>query len=450
LFHIIVRQSLENTSFESISVPVHAFDWHEREIEDVFELNFIGHPRLGDFVLHDEQWIEGLAPMRKQFNSVAALEEQNERDWKPRRILVAPGAFVMPVGPIFSGISSPVNYLIETVGEEVIRSYPRLFYNYKGIEKVFEDKSIDEGLLLSERFAQNTAISHGVTYCNAIEKIFGLSIPDRALILRGFLAELERIRHHTGVITEIIESTALGIAASEASIAEEELLRLTAKLTGHRYGINMICPGGMRRDISDQLVKQASNEINGITESLMDLQIALSHSSSFLDRLEEVGTLNKSDINTYGLVGPIARASGTSSDLRKGLPYGIYSEYGIQEQILFEGDNYARLRVLFNEIAESNSLCTKFANAISKYSTIRIPLPQVAIQECALGWVEAPQGANFFFVRINPDNKIVRTRIMPPAFANWHGLHKATEGFAFQDFPICLSTLGLSVGENDR
>ena len=68
----------------------------------------------------------------------------------------------------------------------------------------------------------------------------------------------------------------------------------------------------------------------------------------------------------------------------------------------------------------------------------------------ALGWVEAPRGAAFHWVRLNGDGRIERYRIVTPSFANWHGFHLSVEKFAFQDFPIMLSTFDLSVAENDR
>ncbi|MGC2330449.1 MAG: NADH-quinone oxidoreductase subunit C, partial [Candidatus Acidiferrales bacterium] len=62
---VIVQQPPETLSIPSISSAVHAADWHEREAEDLFGLIFEGHPRLGDFILHDQIWPEGVAPHRK-------------------------------------------------------------------------------------------------------------------------------------------------------------------------------------------------------------------------------------------------------------------------------------------------------------------------------------------------------------------------------------------------
>ena len=68
----------------------------------------------------------------------------------------------------------------------------------------------------------------------------------------------------------------------------------------------------------------------------------------------------------------------------------------------------------------------------------------------ALGWVEAPRGATFHWVRLDEGGRISRYRAVTPSFTNWHSFHLAAEKFAFQDFPIILSTFDLSVAENDR
>ena len=89
---------------KDISLQVHAADWHEREAEDLFGINFEGHPRLGDFVLHNDLWQEAVAPMRRDFDrKCRAAARAPDTEWRPRRIVQDPGAFVMPVGPIYSG-----------------------------------------------------------------------------------------------------------------------------------------------------------------------------------------------------------------------------------------------------------------------------------------------------------------------------------------------------------
>jgi formate hydrogenlyase subunit 5 len=433
----------------SLSTVVHAADWHERETEDLFGLEFEGHPRLGDFVLH-EHWPEGVNPMRFGFNAGETLPHEQIRPWRPDRIVKTPGAFVMPVGPVYSDFAESAHFLLETVGEDVIRIIPRLFYKYRGVEKLAEGQCVENVLLLSERFSGTSAFAHSLGFCQAVETICQATPPPRALALRVFMAELERCRHHVGVITEICGSTALAVATSQAAILEEELLRLCGQYTGHRYLFGLNVPGGLSLAINDNACQQLAEQVSGIVRRLGELQEMLRFSSSFLDRIEEVGAISRQKAMDYGLVGPIARASGVESDLRVDLPYADYGTNALSftaagEQ---EGDGYARLRVFFAEAQQSARIMGQVARSLPP-GDIRCPSLTMG-SGAALGWTEPPRGAAFHWVRIGKDGHVARYRVTPPSFANWHGFHLAAENFAFQDFPIIMATFALSNAECDR
>ena len=189
------------------------------------------------------------------------LHRKPDADWRPHRVVQEPGAFVMPVGPKYSGVTESVHFLLETVGEDVIRSTPRLFYKWRAIEKLAEGKTADEVLLLAERFAATTAFAHGLAFCQAVETICGANIPPRAKTLRVFLAELERLRQHAGAIQEICESTALVVANSQAGILEEDLLRISGELTGHRYLFGLLALGGLLCDLPNDACAKALETI---------------------------------------------------------------------------------------------------------------------------------------------------------------------------------------------
>ncbi|HTS55614.1 MAG TPA: NADH-quinone oxidoreductase subunit C [Burkholderiales bacterium] len=446
--HVLMNAPLDERTIPSIVKFVHAANWHERESEDLFGVLFEGHPHLGDFVLHDDAWQEGVAPMRHQFSAqVRDIERRPNMEWRPRRILEAPGAFAMPIGPVFSGLAESVHFLLETVGEDVIRALPRLFYKYRAIEKIAEGRAIENILLLAERFSATTAFAHALAFCQAVETICRAEVPARGRVLRVFIAELERFRHHVGAIEGICASTALVVAANQTAMLEEELLRVSGTLAGHRYLFGLAVPGGIATDLSDAACLEALRGCHDVLERLNELERMLRVSSSFLDRLEEVGFISEANARVFGLVGPIARASGISRDLRVAQPYEDYGRLKFEVPVEKEGDGYARLRVLFAEARESVSLMEQ---AVALLSAGRVAAPfQVQAGE-ALGWVEAPRGAAFHWLHLSEDGTAARYRIMPPSFANWHGFRLSVENFAFQDFPIILSTLDLSVAESDR
>jgi formate hydrogenlyase subunit 5 len=446
--HVLVNAPLEETIFPSIVKFVHAADWHERETEDLFGLTFEGHPRLGDFVLHDDIWQEGVEPMRRHFDPKGTMSHRKpDTDWRPRRVVEEHGAFVMPIGPKYSGVTESGLFLLETVGEDVIRCLPRLFYKWRAIEKLAEGKTADQVLLLAERFAASTAFAHGLGFCQAVESICGANVPTRARVLRVFLAELERLRQHAGAIQEICESTALVVANSQAGILEEDLLRISGELTSHRYLFGLLALGGLMCDLSNDASHRALEQSRQALKHLNELEQRLRLSSSFLDRLEEVGFVALRDANAFGLLGPVARASGLVRDLRRAQPYLGYENFQFDVPSEQEGDGYARLRVLFAEARQSvrimeQAVAAMHSGDVHERLTFRAG--------AALGWVEAPRGGAFHWVRLSDDGKIARYRIVPPSFANWHGFHLSVERFAFQDFPIILSTFDLSLAENDR
>ena len=447
--HLLVVQPLARTTLPSITKVVPAADWHEREAQDQFGLTFDSHPRLGDFVLHAGAWPEDLNPMRRGFDGGADVGPRVLGSaWRPHRMVQAEGAFAMPIGPVYAGVSESAHFLLETVGEDVIRAAPRFYYKHRAVEKLAEGRWPKDVLLLAERFNGISAFAHGLAFAQALEGIDNLKVPPRAQALRTLLAELERLRHHSGLIHDICESTALTVGASQAAILEEELLRLCGSLTGHRYLFGLLACGGLTRDFEDSQVSAAALRAGDIVRRLVRLEANLIRTSSFLDRLEEVGVITDAHALTYGLVGPLARASGLSRDLRQVQPYAAYGRCAFDVPTEKEGDGYARLRVLFAEARQSLRIIEQAQAALPSGPVRDFSMPVTS--GAALGWTEAPLGAAFHWVRIDNSGRVSRYRITPPSFVNWHAFHLAAEGFAFQDFPIILASVGLSVAENDR
>lgn len=447
--HVLTHLAPHEDRIPSISPLVHAADWHEREAEDLFGLVFEGHPRLGNFVLHDDAWHEGLAPMRKSFDGRQPVTRRAPgQNWKPRQIVEEAGAFLMPIGPIYATATGPAHFQLETVGEDVIRAQPRLFYAYRGLEKIAEGRRAEDVLLIAERISATSAFAHSLAVCQAVERMCHMEVPPRARALRIFIAELERLRHHVAAIEGICESTGLAVAAAQAAILEEDLLRISGALTGHRYFFGLGTFGGLTMNLDDAACNRAEGRVREVAEKLSRLERMLSMSSSFLDRLEEVGHVSAGEAGDFGLVGPIARASGVSRDMRKAQPYSGYDQIEFEVPHESEGDGYARLRMFFREAAQSVRIISTVGQAVPGG---QVRAPEVSFKPgAALGWVEAPRGAALHWIRLGEDGVVDRYRIITPSFANWHGFRLAAENFAFQDFPIILATFALSVHENDR
>lgn len=447
---VVLTLPIETTTVPSIVAEVHAADWHEREIEDLFGIHFENHPRLGDFVLHDQLWHEGIDPMRKNFSAGPTQRgRQLDLEWQPLLVVGDPGSFAMPVGPVYTGgLGESLHFLLETVGEDVIRAIPRLFYNYRAVEKTAEGRTVPDALLLAERFAATSAFAHSLAFCQAVERIHSVEVPARAALLRVLFCELERLRQHVAAISSICDSTALAVPAAQASILTEQLLRASGILAGHRYLFGLNVPGGLSRDFETEECRKLLTSADQAEKELRVLEKRLRYSSSFLDRLEDVGVVNDANARDLNLVGPIGRASGQRCDLRKACPYSGYERYAFDVPRETEGDGYARLRVLFAEAAQSVKLMHQAVDALEP-GPVRVPC-EGNHSGAALGWTEAPRGATLHWVSIDPGGLVERYHAITPSFNNWLGFFMAAENFAFQDFPIILATWGLSATECDR
>ena len=444
---ILVTASAD-TALPTISDRVHAADWHEREAEDLFGLHFAGHPFLGDFVMHDVVWPENVAPMRPGFDPRQRVTKPGVgTEWRPRRVLHQEGAIVFPVGPIWADYNEAGLWLLETPGEQIYEAQTRLFFKYRAVEKIAEGQTPDRGLLLAERFSGSSAFAHAFAYCQALEKIAHCAVPPRALILRTVFAELERIRYHAATIAELAGSTSLAVGKSMSQEIQERILRLTGQVCGHRYLFGMCVPGGLAGDPGESALATLRAGVTAATREFATLERLFTRTSSYLDRIEEMGTLRPEIADLYGVVGPVARASGRHVDLRRSLAYSAYADHAPDVPREVEGDGYARLRVYFAEIRASTALIESLLAALPE-GPIATACP--VRPGAALSWTEAPAGGTFHWLRIDEAGLIRRWRIAPPGFRNWHAFHRALEGAAFQDFHIIMAGFGLSIAESDR
>ncbi len=425
----------------SVSSVLFAADWQEREAEDLYGIEFRGHPFPGDFALHEGSF-PAFAPMRRSISPAPP-----PRPRPAPRIVDAPGGFTLPVGPVFSGVQESVQFLLETVGEEIIFAHVRLFYKFRAAEKTMEGRTPDDAILIAERVDGTAAFAHGLAFAQAVEALARARVPERARALRVLFAELERIRSHVAALTAILESTGLSVPASLLATQVERLLEISGEFTGHRYLMGLMTPGGLRADLSDADAGAVARRVRHGVEAVDEIYGRLTFDESFLDRLEAVGRVSPEEAATFGAVGPVARASNLSRDLRAAQPYSGYEGWRFDVPVEKEGDGYARWRVLMAEVHESARLLEQVAGALPP-GPVRAGVPPTG--GVALGFAEAPTGALVYWVRTDPAGQITRCRIITPGLANWHVFPTAVRSFAFQDLPIILATFGLSVADADR
>ena len=229
-------------------------------------------------------------------------------------------------------------------------------------------------MLLAERFAATTAFAHGLAFCQAVETIGGAKVRPRAKTLRVFLAELERLRQHAGAIQEICESTALVVATQPSRNFRGGI---AAHLAVNSPAI-AICSACSRWADCCAICRttpaaRRSKNRRDILAQLNKLEKQLRVSSSFLDRLEEVGVVSAATAKVYGLLGPVARASGTRPRFASRSPIRVTKKFKFDVPGEQEGDGYARFAILFAEARQSVRIMEQAVAGLPKGS-VREPV----------------------------------------------------------------------------
>jgi Ni,Fe-hydrogenase III large subunit/Ni,Fe-hydrogenase III component G len=441
---IILRLNVDekNLKYPSITNKIGAANWYEREIQDMFGLIPLGHPdprRLMNF----EDWPAGVHPLRKDFD-IKTKPSRVEGEYIYRRV-EGEGVYEIPVGPIHAGVIEPGHFRFSVAGEPIINLEIRHFYTHKGVEKLFENISIEKGVFLAERISGDNSVAHAVAFCQAMEKIAGINIPPRAKNTRIILLELERIYNHIGDIAGIATDVAFSFGAAHANKLKEDILQLNERITGSRLLRGMNTIGGVRRDIGDK-----KDEIllclSIIQRDFRKLMEHLFSTPSLMDRIETTGRIYNDIAKGLHVVGPVGRASGIDRDTRRDHPYAAYNEFNFKVPVSKAGDVHARTIVRADEVCESVGLIEQALWSLPQ-GDINVKVDKIPDGH-ALGYSEAPRGETIYWIRTS-GNKIERCKVRDPSFCNWLSIEYAVLDNIVPDFPIINKSLSLSYSGND-
>lgn len=361
---------------------------------------------------------------------------------RPNRT-VGDDVFEIPVGPVHAGIIEPGHFRFSVAGEPVIELNPSLGYTHRGVEKLMEVPADRDESRLVERISGDTCVANCIAYSEIMES--DTRIPRRAKVIRVLIAEMERLYNHIGSVAGICTDTAFNVPSAIGSGLQERVFRMNASLTHHRQLMNCVVPGGVRRDIPDSRLRELDDFLIRLKFELADMTDLMMDSPSLQDRLEGTGVLKRDAAESIGAVGPVARASGIASDVRKERPYECYEELGLNLCHDDRGDVNARTLVRIGEIYETISLVHQCAEMLEPGETRVRAVPSDGFH-CSV--VEAPRGELVHSAVIR-DGRIWRYSVRDPSFVNWFGMCHAVPGNVVPDFPLINKSFGLSYAGND-
>lgn len=435
-----------NPHFPSLAAVLPAVNWQEREIQDWFGLEAVGHPNPRRVALHDN-WPD-VHPLRKDFplHQVLPPFEGERHVYRPT---LGEGVFQIPVGPVHAGIIEPGHFNFALAGEPILYLQLRMFYTHKGTEKLFEHLPIHRAVFLAESISGDSAFSHGTAFCQAIERAAEIETPLRAHVMRTVLLELERVYNHIADIGAIATDVGFVVANAHAGRLREMVVRLNEALTGSRLLRGMVCVGGVRRDWSPAQCNLLREAAVAVEREFQDLVALVKSSDGTRDRLQRTGILRPETAKILGIVGVGGRASGVDLDVRRDHPYAAYSRYSFRVPVYEAGDVWHRMQVRIDEARESFAILRAAANDLPEGPYCAPPRP-IPAGRCALSAVEGWRGEILHWVRTAPGNRLERCKIKDPSVNNWPALVEAVHGNIIADFPVINKSFNLSYSGTDR
>ena len=396
--------------------------------------------------LRHASWPENSFPLRKDFDAKQTFATETDR--YQFVTVEGDGVHEIPVGPVHAGTIEPGHFRFSIVGERVLRLEERLGYKHKGIEKLFETMTIEQGAKLAGRVSGDSTVAFAWAYAMAAESATASTPPARAHWLRALFLERERIANHLGDLGYLGNDVALSFGFAQFWILKEEVLRNNQTLFGHRYLMDRVIPGGVSCDLNDDGRRVIIAEAERLQQEIRILRAIYDEHAGVQDRFITTGRVTPELAANLGLTGFAGRASGQAWDLRAQFPCSPYNKLDVRMSTHRNGDVAARATVRFEEVLESIRLMREILANMPE-GELNKPLPDAPENAFGVGLVEGWRGETMIALQTGKNNAIHRLHPHDPSWQNWPVLEHAIIGNIVPDFPLINKSFNLSYTGQD-
>lgn len=354
---------------------------------------------------------------------------------------------IIPFGPQHPVLPEPLHLKLLLEDETVVEAIPALGYVHRGLEGLATRRDFHQMVYVVERVCGICSCIHAMCYCNCIEKLMGLEVPQRAQFLRVIWSELHRIHSHLlwlGLFADAFGFESLFMALWKV---RERVMNINEATAGNRVIISTNIIGGVRRDINDAMLQHILVDLDIMEKELKPLYNTMMDDYSIKKRTVGIGVLTKEQAHELGAAGPMLRGSGWAQDMRQ-LKYEAFTDLDFEPVVEHDGDAYARNKVRFREVFQSIDLVRQ---AIDK-----MPIGDLAVKvkgkpEGEITFrVEQPRGELFYYVSCNGTDTPERVRIRTPTFANIPPLLAMLPGAQLADVPVITLSIDPCISCTER
>lgn len=385
---------------------------------------------------------------------------------------------VVNFGPQHPSAHGQLRLILELQGEEVVKAHPDVGYLHRGMEKMGENMIYNEFLPTTDRMDYIAATSNNYGYALAVEKLLGIEAPMRAEVIRTMLVEINRIISHLfWLATHALDVGAMSVFLY-AFREREFAMDLMEDYCGARLTHSSVRIGGVPLDLPKGWIENLEKFMGILTEQIKIYEGLLTTNRIWRMRLENVGVVSKEMAKSWGCTGLVLRGSGVKWDLRKEMPYGLYSKLEFDVPYSETCDSYGRYKLHMAEMHQSMRILKQLIPMYSESDTqlmahapqyissskeemmtqnyslmqhfvlvtqgMRPPVGEVYVA------TESPKGELGFYIVSDGSPYPYRMKLRAPSF--WHTglLQDLLPGHQLADVVTIIGNLNIVFGEIDR
>lgn len=358
---------------------------------------------------------------------------------------------VLNMGPQHPSTHGVLRVILKLDGERVLNADCVIGYLHRGVEKIGESRTYTQFAPYVDRMDYVTAVSNGLGYCLAVEKLLNTEAPVRAQYLRVILTELCRLASHM----VWLGTHALDIGAMQPMFLafrdREEILKIFEKYCGARMTTHAFRIGGTQYEAYEGMDKDVLNYCDYLLPKIDEYEELLTGNRIWVNRTKGVGPLSAKDAIALGVTGPVLRGSGVKWDVRKALPYSSYDKFEFDIPTGPNGDTFDRYKVRIEELRQSVRIIRQAMEGLPE-GPIMAKVPKVLKPPVGEAYVsiEAPKGELGYFVVSDGSTQPYRVRVRPASFVNLQALNVMVKGQLVADVVAAIGTLDIVLGEVDR
>ena len=411
-----------------------------------------------------------LSPITNEYDlDIETLDELQGRPDIPDR-------WILNFGPQHPAAHGVLRMVLEMDGEVIERVDPHIGFLHRGTEKLIENKTYLQSVPYFDRLDYVSPMCQEHAFALAVEKLLNIKAPIRAQYIRVMFAEITRILNHLLALPAMAMDVGAMTPFLWAFEQRELLMEFYERVSGARMHASYFRPGGVYRDLPNNLLQDISKWAKKFPKVIKDLELLLTENRIFRQRTVDIGKVNRSDALNFGFTGPMLRASGVQWDLRKINNYDIYNKLKFDIPIGKQGDCFDRYQVRVEEMKESLNIILQCIDLIPKGNVMvrnnKITPPKRKSMKQSMeslihhfkifteGYkvpkgetytaVEAPKGEFGVYLVSDGTNKPYKCKIRAPGFAHLQAMDFCSKGHMLADMVAILGSMDIVFGEVDR